>query len=41
MIFEENFLRSTVTVHFQKKKKKKNEYFKNVNIFKLFSVNKL
>ena len=28
MVFENNFLRLTVTVRFQK-----NEYFKNVNIF--------
>ena len=36
MVFEENFLRLRETVCLQK-----NEYFKNVNFFILFSVNKL
>ena len=36
MVFEENFLRLTDTVHFQKKKKKKEKNFKDVNFLILF-----
>ena len=37
MLFEENFLRLTLTVRFQE-----NEYFKNMNfVIFIFSVNKL
>ena len=39
MVFEENFLRLTVTVRFHKKKKEK-EYFKKVN-FLILSFDQL